>query len=118
MRSQRWSRITENLLGGSTLVELLLWLTWPFGACLHPWSLQEVLHWIEEVTEHNKEKTSKHSMRRGECSFCSLFKIESPNTLEQKFRMLLRRSYYIITNHILKNQYSTSFLLLKFHFHS
>jgi hypothetical protein len=29
------------------LVELLLWLTWPFGACLHPWSLQEVLHWIE-----------------------------------------------------------------------
>jgi len=67
---------------------------------------------IAEVTEHNKGKTSKHSMRRGECSFCSLFKIESPNTLEQKFRMLLRRSYYIITNHILKNQYSTSFLLL------
>jgi hypothetical protein len=69
---------------------------------------------IAEVTEHNKGKTSKHSMRRGECSFCSLFKIESPNTPEQKFRMLLRRSYYIITNHILKNQYSTSFLLLKF----
>ncbi|KAJ6978273.1 hypothetical protein D5086_023907 [Populus alba] len=46
---------------------------------------------IAEVTEHNKGKTSKHSMRRGECSYCSLFKIESPNTPEQKLRMLLRR---------------------------
>ncbi|KAJ6889519.1 hypothetical protein NC652_030318 [Populus alba x Populus x berolinensis] len=73
---------------------------------------------IAEVSEHDKIKTSKHSMRRGEYSYCSLFKIESPNTPEQKLRMLLRRSYCMITNHILKNQYSTSFLLLKFHFHS